>query len=417
MVNKGGGYRLIESDTGRELRQVPASFRGIFSPDGRLIAAEDKHDIVLEETETGKKLGRIPAPGGYNHKLAFTTDSKTFALLQCEGDKDHQLRLWDVPAMRERRALTMPLCDPYPLLFSPDGRIFVVGTQRDKGTAGLLIVETAIGQVRQEIRFDKIVPSWTWPPNVFFSPDGEYLLIGDGSAGVTVVDPFTGDLLRRRQDHRSTVGHIAFSPSRRLMATASGDATILIWNAPDFLRPARPKSLTLSESDLASAWDNLGSPDAQAAAVAMRRLMRAAGQAVPLLSERLQPSVPVTLDAKKLAQWLADLDSDAFDTRKKAESEIEKLGESARPALEKALADQPSVELRRTGERLLAKLSPASSPSQRRTLRAVEVLEHIATPESRGVLESLVKGAPEALLTREAKAALDRLARRPTSAP
>ena len=136
-----------------------------------------------------------------------------------------------------------------------------------------------------------------------------------------------------------------------------------------------------------------------------------------LQRERLQPAVAVALDAKKLAQWLADLDSDAFDTRKKAEAEIEKLGEPARPTLEKVLASQPSVEVRRTAERLLAKLNPTGSPAQRRMLRAVEVLEHIATPEARAVLESLAKGAPEALLTREAKAALDRLARRPASVP
>jgi hypothetical protein len=37
------------------------------------------------------------------------------------------------------------------------------------------------------------------------------------------------------------------------------------------------------------------------------------------------------------------------------------------------------------------------------------VLEYSATPEARQLLESLTRGAPEAQLTQEAKAALERL--------
>jgi hypothetical protein len=44
-----------------------------------------------------------------------------------------------------------------------------------------------------------------------------------------------------------------------------------------------------------------------------------------------------------------------------------------------------------------------------RSLRAIEVLEHLATPEARQVLQKLAEGAPNVRLTREAKAALARL--------
>ena len=51
------------------------------------------------------------------------------------------------------------------------------------------------------------------------------------------------------------------------------------------------------------------------------------------------------------------------------------------------------------------------SPKQLLTLRGLEVLEHIATPEAKQVLQKLAAGAPDARLTREAKAALQRLER------
>ena len=43
-------------------------------------------------------------------------------------------------------------------------------------------------------------------------------------------------------------------------------------------------------------------------------------------------------------------------------------------------------------------------------LRAVEVLERSRTPEAKALLERLSAGAPEARLTQDAKAALERLA-------
>jgi hypothetical protein len=46
-----------------------------------------------------------------------------------------------------------------------------------------------------------------------------------------------------------------------------------------------------------------------------------------------------------------------------------------------------------------------------RTLRALEVLEQVGTPEATKLLRTLAKGAPEAGLTRQAKQALARLSR------
>jgi len=45
-------------------------------------------------------------------------------------------------------------------------------------------------------------------------------------------------------------------------------------------------------------------------------------------------------------------------------------------------------------------------------VRAVEALEYMNTPEARQVLHATSEGAPEARLTREAKAALERLSTR-----
>jgi hypothetical protein len=60
---------------------------------------------------------------------------------------------------------------------------------------------------------------------------------------------------------------------------------------------------------------------------------------------------------------------------------------------------------------------PVSHPGRLRELRAIEVLERLGTPEARQALETLAKGVPEARLTQEAKASLERLAKRSIARP
>jgi hypothetical protein len=112
------------------------------------------------------------------------------------------------------------------------------------------------------------------------------------------------------------------------------------------------------------------------------------------------------------------LDSDRFETREQASAELQRLGEQAEPALRKAMAAKPSLEASRRLRALLDRVERRTpSAEQLHALRAVEVLEHIGSPEAQRVLQTLAEGAPEAMLTREAKAALVRLAHRSNTAP
>jgi hypothetical protein len=111
---------------------------------------------------------------------------------------------------------------------------------------------------------------------------------------------------------------------------------------------------------------------------------------------------------KDVQRLLCDLDADDFDTRQRAASELAKVAEQAEPLLRKALKESPSAEAKRRIEEALAGLG-ALTTEQLRGLRAVEVLERIGTPEARKLLEEVAGGAKEARLTREARAALERL--------
>jgi HEAT repeat protein len=161
-----------------------------------------------------------------------------------------------------------------------------------------------------------------------------------------------------------------------------------------------------------AAWDALRDDDAAWAFKAMARLDASPAAAVGLLRERLKPVSAAR--SERIARLVGQLDDDDFEKREEASRELGKLGASAEPALRKAVQSSPSAEVLRRAEELLKMMRDGpTSGDHLREVRAVEVLEGLGTPEAKKLLEELANGAPEAPLTREAKASLGRLANRP----
>jgi hypothetical protein len=114
-------------------------------------------------------------------------------------------------------------------------------------------------------------------------------------------------------------------------------------------------------------------------------------------------------DAKKITQWIGDLDNAKFAVREQAMRELEQLQDLVEEPLLRVLAGKPSLETRRRVQLLLANLAsrpPASKTLQ--ALRAIAVLEAVGTAEACDILRDLAAGAPGALVTEAARAALAR---------
>jgi hypothetical protein len=198
---------------------------------------------------------------------------------------------------------------------------------------------------------------------------------------------------------------LAIAPDGRTLASGSIDVTAVLWDLTG--GQARAKH-TLSAADLARLWDDLKGADAAAAYRSHWKLTAAAEQAVPLLAQRLRPAA--TPDPKRLAALVGDLADKRFRERARASEELLKLEELAEPALRAALRGA-GLDVRRRIEQLLKKVEQPS-PERLRQLRAVEVLEHTATPAAHVLLRELAKGAPDASLSHAAHEACRRLERR-----
>jgi hypothetical protein len=201
---------------------------------------------------------------------------------------------------------------------------------------------------------------------------------------------------------------LCFAPDGRTLASGLSDSTVLIWDVPPRRTGLSPAGA--GPKDLDRWWADLARPGGANVHQAIWSLAAVPGKSVPLLRDRLRPA-PAS-QRERIERPIADLDSDDFDVRQRASREMERRATDAEPALLRALARGPSAEARRRIEALLERPRGAPPPEELRQVRAVQVLERAASAEARQVLRDLAQGEPDAPVTAEARAALQRLARR-----
>jgi RNA polymerase sigma factor (sigma-70 family) len=381
------------------------------SPDGKLLAVvEGGMGLPLVDTSTGKEVRRLPLDNQTNYGAVFTPDGRTVIAWNGEhgamfldvatGKQLRRIEYREAPFPGDRAGLPVMMGGPrlyYHAALSPDGRLIAFGTKNRM----IALHDVASGK---EVRRIEELPDM--PDQVVFSPDGRTLAWGGYyHPAVHLLETVTLAERYRLTGHKGGIVSLTFSTDGKLLVSSARDATALVW---DLRAPAQ------GALDLDAAWTDLAGDDAAKAYQQMRRLAAAHAATIHYLDKRLQPVAAV--DEKHLVRLLADLDNEQFAVRERARKELEQLGDLAASACRKALENNPSPEARRRLEQLLEKQTQhlwSPSPELLRTLRALEVLEHLATPEARQLLEKLAGGAPAAQQTREAKAALERL-RSPT---
>jgi RNA polymerase sigma factor (sigma-70 family) len=444
LVSASGDHTLRHWDaaTGREVCRFSGMGVGVYSPSfaimERLGAHSVSHEVRLFDPATGKELRRLRYPD-HVARIALTKDGKTLAVYT--GGKDLTLRLVDTATGKERLARQHPDF-VQAMAFSPGGDVLALGPVKPI----LPILDTATGSEIYQLRLSENVTNLTFSPDgktlaggagygtlrfwevatgkeraqwldrdlrsgsqMAFSPDGRLLALGDADGRLRLVSAATGKELKRLQGHRNGFTCLAFAPDGKTLASGNWDTTCLVWDVSG-LREKGELAADLGPKQLEALWIDLASDDAARAYRVIHTLAAAPQQSVQFLAGRVQPRQPVT--DERIAQLIAELDNERFETREKAAAELAGLERRAEPLLRKTLDGDPSPEVRRRIESLLNKLQgPVTFPETMRLLRTIEVLERIATPEARQLLEKLVGGVPEARLTRDAKAALGRLGR------
>jgi WD40 repeat protein len=449
--------RLWDTATGREVRRLDGHATGVdevtFSPDGKLLAsAAYDQPVLLWEVATGRLAQKLADHACLGPYIRFADDSKTIATAAQESS----VGLWDCATGKLIRELAAPPNGIASMLTFNDGRLLAFErgdpeeagettvalwdltanrvVRRFTGHRGLVnglalsadgrsvasrgsdrtirVWEVATGQERCRFRDPGELNGWTGTQFLAFAPDGRTLVTA------ATLEPLarrwnlpTAQQLAPLTGHRGWVGAVEFSADGRLLVTGSQDTTCLLWDATPADRPSLRPATRLPEAELTKLWDELGGHDAGKAYRALWALAAAGDQAASFIGERLRPPPPT--DARQIARWIAELDHPQFPVRERATAALMQVADQAEEALRTALERTHSAEVRQRVRRILSTaLEVDLTPERLREVRAVEVLEQIATPPARQVLGALAHGPGGAVLTREAQAALRRLEQR-----
>lgn len=444
-----GAIRIWDRETKKEVRRVRDSARRLgFAPDGRTLVAADDSTIRLWDFPSGKVLKEFEQKQHVCIALSFAADGKATTNYDQAGNirtydlatgkeirkintqhpiwaaasswdgslaatadhADTKIHLWELSTGKKLRTVNRYRGGIVSLAFSHDGKTLAADTGE--------LWETATGGLRRSYKPSR--RGTTYYTALAFAPNGKSLagaeLPEHGPrrsvwTKIVVWELPSGRVVREFAGHRGWVSGLAFSPDSKLLVSGSHDTTALVWNVADL---ASQEEREQKPADIKALWTDLGTSEAARAYQIIGSLIGSPEQTVAFLQKHLHPATKTTPQLEKqIRAAIAHLDDSEFKLRKQAENEIERLKDLAESALREALANKPSPEVRRRVEVLLAHIEN----EHRGIIRTVEVLEYIATPGARELLRSLAQGAPEARLTQEAKASLDRLAKSSASKP
>jgi WD40 repeat protein len=462
---------IWDRKSGRQLHRLEGHEAAVgfvgFSGDGKTLvsAATDLNgkdrDVWLWDVETGKQLERLSGQGGPILSMAMSPDGKLVACSYFFSPKgsctDSAVILWDIAQRKELRRIEVGTESSNSVAFSPDGKNLVwLGWRSEfhvvdvaSGTE-LRVVQPDVDRFIQSfgLRFSPVDTAaaleladgtfriWNVVggsqlrsmaakdtryvehyegrfmglQRLAFSPDGKYVAVaGQRDHSIALLEVVSGKERVRLKGHKGQVQPVAFSPDGKTLYSGSADGALLAWDLQQL--DIKPSGEKLGKRELESLRKDLESEDAVEAYTAIRTLRAYPEQAATMLRDCVKPVAPI--DQKVLDGLVADLAGDDFAKRKAAVNELEKLGELAEPALKRLLASKPKAELSQRVQEILKKADvQAPEGSIIQTVRAMEVLENLDTPQARELLDKLAAGAEGALVTRQAKTALEYMARR-----
>jgi len=356
----------------------------VVSPDGKtVVAGWVSPMIVCWDADTGAERwrshssgGLAMAPGG-NHVVRGWFGQR-FDFLDAATGRP-------VSRFGPELFACKPACSDR-LALSPDGRYLACWAEK-----GVVILRDArTGEERRRISTGQ-----EFGIALAFSPDGHWLATGGERYALNVWEADTGELVCRRTGHERPLVSVEFAADGRRLLTGSGDGTALLWDL-DPKVPAPPDQ-----------WHALASADASAVQAALWSLARDANGPA-LLRANLPPAARL---GAELDHLIADLDADRHAVRERASRALADHGRPALPALRTALGRPRSAEAATRLEKLIQAVPADLTTEEIRHRRAVKAMSLAATPAACELLSEWAAGAPGAVLTEEARSALDRLHR------
>jgi len=140
------GVKVPDEDAEERDRELFFSLgESVFSSDGKRFVLNVGKSFHVFDTATGKELRQIANEGSHVISLTISPDSKFLLAsawskgvqtrlpdgrVRFSSAQDHPVCLWDLSSGKLLQHIVLPEGGAGPVAFSPDGRVFAVGTDR-----------------------------------------------------------------------------------------------------------------------------------------------------------------------------------------------------------------------------------------------------------------------------------------------
>lgn len=201
----------------------------VFSPDGKVIAsASYDGSVQLWDIATGEVLKTFRGHRDFVLSVAYSPDDSLIASGSCGelNDSDQciqgEIKMWNVATGQEHHTLNGGLGSIREVAFSPDGQYLAsasCGLQDDSNQC--IQGEIKVWNVVTEDEILTLSGHSNYVETIEFSPDGRSLASGSRDNSIIFWDLATGGELFTIEGHRDTVNSIAFSPDGTTLVSAS----------------------------------------------------------------------------------------------------------------------------------------------------------------------------------------------------
>ncbi|HLJ56264.1 MAG TPA: c-type cytochrome domain-containing protein [Chthonomonadaceae bacterium] len=239
-----------------------------FSADGKTLAVGTYREVQFWSLDSGAMVGRWTGHADTVRGLAYSRDGKLLAAAGGASGAAGEVRLWDAATAKELRAFGDDTDAVNAVAFSPDG------TKLATASSDKLVKtwETATGKLIATGR-DHSDAVW----GIDWSPDGKYIASGGADRSVKLWDAASMKRLYSLGGHEDVVFAVEFGADSKSLVSASADHTARIWNiGPESGSPAHTLAghsanvtsassssggliATASGDKTVRLWDNVGS--------------------------------------------------------------------------------------------------------------------------------------------------------------